>query len=84
MPGPQGACWRINLTLIPTRQACGLQLEAIAMLGHVMGRTLVLPDHTSMRMVNMEGNVSLGDFYDVARLAAWVPVISMQEYMDIR
>ena len=63
---------------------CVPQLEVIAMLGQLMGRTLVLPDHTSTFFVNMEGNVSLNDFYDIARLAAWVPVISMQEYMDVR
>ncbi len=54
------------------------------MLAHAMGRTLVLPDHTSTFLVNMEGNVTMSNFYDTARLSAWVPVISLQEYMDIR
>ena len=60
------------------------QLEMLAMLADAMGRTLVLPDHTSTFLVNMEGNVTMSDFYDTYRLAAWVPVIFMQEYMDIR
>ena len=61
-----------------------LQLEMVAMLADAMDRTLVLPDHTATFIVNMEGNVSISDFYDTGRLNGWVPVISMQEYMDIR
>ena len=54
------------------------------MMAHMMGRTLVLPDHLCTSIDHLRGPVSVGDFHDYGAMASWVPVLSMAKYLDAR
>ncbi len=55
-------------------------------MGHLFRRTLVMPDHltSSMDHLHAFGRQQLADFFDFRDLSTWVPVITMQEYLDVR
>ena len=55
-------------------------------MGHLFRRTLVMPDHltSSMDHLHAFGRQQLADFFDFRDLSTWVPVITMQQYLDVR
>ena len=62
------------------------QVEVLVIMGHLFRRTLVMPDHltSSMDHLHAFGRQQLADFFDFRDLSTWVPVITMQEYLDVR
>ncbi len=54
------------------------------MLAHLTHRTFVLPDHLSTELGHLEGKSSVSDFFCFGGVGRWVPVISMQQYLDDR
>ena len=62
------------------------QVEVLVIMGHLFRRTLVMPDHltSSMDHLHAFGRQQLADFFDFQDLSTWVPVITMQEYLDVR
>ena len=60
------------------------QVELLIMMSHMMGRTLVLPDHLCTSIDHLRGPLSVNDFHDYGAMASWVPVISMAKYLDAR
>jgi hypothetical protein len=63
-----------------------VQVEVLVIMGHLFRRTLVMPDHltSSMDHLHAFGRQQLADFFDFRDLSTWVPVITMQEYLDVR
>lgn len=60
-----------------------MQLENLVILAHVTHRTLVLPGHLTAD-VYLLGKARLSDFYYWDDLRDWIPVITMDEYLDKR
>ena len=62
------------------------QVEVLVIMGHLFRRTLVMPDHltSSMDHLHAFGRQQLADFFDFQDLSTWVPVITMQQYLDVR
>ena len=54
------------------------------MLAHLTHRTFVTPDHLSTELGHLEGTASVSDFYCFGDVGRWVPVVSMQRYLDDR
>jgi hypothetical protein len=54
------------------------------MMAHMMGRTLVLPDHLCVQIDHLRGPLSVNDFHDYGGMASWVPIVTMQQYLDSR
>ncbi len=56
------------------------------MMAHLFRRTLVMPDHLAHSMDHLgdKGRHTIGDFFDFHDLSTWIPVISMQQYLDAR
>ena len=54
------------------------------MLAHLTHRTFVMPDHLSTELGHLEGKSSVSDFFCFGSVGRWVPVISMQQYLDDR
>ena len=60
-------------------------MEMLVILTHLTGRTLVLPDLLAADdLFMMRPPVGLWDFYDFEHLREWIPVISMDQYLDRR
>ena len=60
------------------------QAELLVMMAHMMGRTLVLPDHLCVQIDHLRGPLSVNDFHDYGGMASWVPIITMQQYLNSR
>ena len=60
------------------------QLETLVMLAHMSHRTFVMPDHLSRSLYLLKGAPSVSDFYCFGDVGRWIPVISMQQYLDDR
>lgn len=62
------------------------QVEVLVVMGHLFRRTLVMPDHLTSSMDHLHefGRQQLADFFDFHDLSTWVPVITMQQYLDVR
>ena len=54
------------------------------MMAHLMGRTLVLPDHLCVSIDHLRGPLSVNDFHDYGGMASWVPIVAMEAYLDSR
>ena len=54
------------------------------MLAHMTHRVFVMPDHLSTELYLLEGAAKVSDFFCFGDVGSWIPVISMQQYLDER